>query len=285
MQALRVPVMDLNNVAYFKRLVFGAIEERRERQIVRPDLIQQLLEAQRQFREAGEGEGATAAAPAEEGIEFNDEDLLAQCLLFFSAGFETVSTCLSFTCYELLMHPEVQQKLYEEIMAVQEQLQGKPLDYDSLMGMKYLDCIISESLRKWPPAIVIDRECAADFELRDEAGELLVKLRKGELVHVPIVALHYDPDNFEQPEQFRPERFDDEHKHEIRPFTYLPFGVGRRSCIGNRMAQMEVKSLIYHLLLRFRVLPAERTALDMMNSITGFRLEPTQLHWCRFEPR
>lgn len=283
LQALRVPVMDLNNVAYFKRLVFGAIEERRERQIVRPDMIQQLLEAQRQFREQQEKQ--EEGEVPQDNAEFNDEDLLAQCILFFSAGFETVSTCLSFTCYELLMNPEVQQKLYEEIQAVEEQLQGKPLDYDSLMGMKYLDCIISESLRKWPPAIVIDRMCSADFELRDEAGELLVKLRKGELVHVPIVALHYDPDNFEEPHEFRPERFDEEHKHEIRPFTYLPFGVGRRSCIGNRMALMEVKSLIYQLMLRFRVLPAERTALDMMNSITGFRLEPTQLHWCRFEPR
>lgn len=277
--------MDLNNVAYFKRLVFGAIEERRERQIVRPDMIQQLLEAQRQYREETGGEEEAAAAAAQDGAEFNDEDLLAQCLLFFSAGFETVSTCLSFTCYELLMHPEVQEKLHAEILAVQEQLEGKPLDYDSLMNMKYLDCVISESLRKWPPAIVIDRECAADFELRDEAGELLVKLRKGELVHVPIVALHYDPDNFEEPHEFRPERFDGEHKHEIRPFTYLPFGVGRRNCIGQRMALMEVKSLIYQLILRFRVLPAERTALDMMNSITGFRLEPTELHWCRFEAR
>ena len=239
LQALRVPVMDLNNVAYFKRLVFGAMEERREQKIIRPDMIQQLMEAQRLFREQQlKQEQETPAS--QDDAEFNDEDLLAQCLLFFSAGFETVSTCLSFTSYELLINPEVQQKLYEEILAVEEQLAGKPLDYDSLMGMKYLDCIISESLRKWPPAIVVDRMCGADFELRDEAGELVLKLRKDDLVHIPVVALHYDPDNFEQPEEFRPERFDEEHKHEIRPYTYLPFGIGQRSCIGNRMALMEV---------------------------------------------
>ncbi|XP_062132038.1 cytochrome P450 9c1 [Drosophila sulfurigaster albostrigata] len=281
MKALRVQVMDMNNVAYFKRLVFGAMKERKERNIVRPDMIQQLMEAQRLFKEQeARPEGIQADA-----AEFNDEDVLAQCLLFFSAGFETVSTCLCFTTYELLMNPEVQQKLYEEIEEVQQKLDGKPLDYDSLMGMKYLDCVISESLRKWPPAIVVDRMCGADFELRDEQDELLVKLRKDELVHIPIVALHHDPDNFEEPEEFRPERFDDEHKHEIRPFTYLPFGIGQRSCIGNRMALMEVKSLIYQLVLRFQLLPGERTTQDMLSSIVGFRLEPRELFWCRFEPR
>ncbi|EDW08491.1 cytochrome P450 9c1 [Drosophila mojavensis] len=287
MKALRVPVMDLNNVAYFKRLVFGAMEQRREQHIVRPDMIQQLMEAQQVFKEQQQQqlEQVQESDQDKSAAEFNDEDLLAQCLLFFSAGFETVSSCLSFTAYELLMNPDVQQQLYEEILAVEQQLAGKPLDYDSLMGMKYLDCIISESLRKWPPAVVIDRMCSTDFELKDETGESILKLSKGDLVHIPIVALHYDPDNFEEPEQFRPERFDEEHKHEIRPNTYLPFGVGPRSCIGNRMALMEVKSLIYQMVLRFRLLPAERTVRDMMASIEGFRMEPRELFWCRFEPR
>lgn len=121
--------------------------------------------------------------------------------------------------------------------------------------------------------------------MKDEAGELVLKLRKDELVHIPVIALHYDPDNFEEPHQFRPERFDDDHKHEIRPFTYLPFGLGQRSCIGNRMALMEVKLLIYQLVRRFHLLPAERTTLDIMGNITGFRMEPRELFWCRFEPR
>ncbi|XP_023162666.2 cytochrome P450 9c1 [Drosophila hydei] len=285
MKALRVPVIDLNNVAYFKRLVFGAMEQRREQNIVRPDMIQLLMEAQQAEQQQQQLKEEQGQQLSQDAAAFSDVDLLAQCLLFFSAGFETVSTCLSFTTYELLMNPEVQQQLYEEILAVEEQLAGKPLDYDSLMGMKYLDCIISESLRKWPPAIVIDRMCSADFELKDEAGALIVKLSKGDLVHVPIVALHYDPDNFEEPEKFRPERFDEEHKHEIRPNTYVPFGVGQRSCIGNRLALMEVKSLIYQMVLRFHLRPAERTVRDMMASIEGFRMEPRELFWCRFETR
>jgi len=275
--------MDMNNVDFFKKLVFDAMKYRKEQSIVRPDMIHLLMEAQRQFK--SDQEGSKECEVQEERAEFNDEDLLAQCLLFFSAGFETVSTCLSFTSYELLMNPEVQDKLYAEIMAVKEELGDKPLDYDTLMGMKYLDCVVSESLRKWPPAFVLDRMCAADYQLKDEEGQVVIQLRKDDLVHIPIMALHHDPDNFPQPGEFRPERFDEEHKHEIRQFTYLPFGVGQRSCIGNRMALMEVKSLIFQLLLRYRLKPTVRTSPDMMASIAGFRLMPRELFWCKLESR
>jgi len=98
------------------------------------------------------------------------------------------TTCLSFTSYELLMNPQVQDKLYSEIMAVKEELGDKPLDYDTLMGMKYLDCVVSESLRKWPPAFVLDRMCAADYQLKDEEGQVVIQLRKEDLVHIPIMA-------------------------------------------------------------------------------------------------
>ncbi|SPP75002.1 cytochrome P450 9c1 [Drosophila guanche] len=283
MNFLRVPVMDMNNIDYFKKLVFGAIEHRKEHNIVRPDMIQQLMEAQRKFRE--EQEASQETTTPEDRAEFNDEDLLAQCLLFFSAGFETVATCLCFTSHELLMNPEVQDKLYEEIMATEEQLGGKPLDFDTLMGLKYLDCVVSESLRMWPPAIVLDRMCGSDVQLRDEEGNLVVELKQDDLINIPVIALHHDPDNFPQPEQFRPERFDDDHKHEIKPFTYLPFGIGQRSCIGNRMALMEVKALLYRLVLRFRLEPAERTTTDMMGSIAGFHLMPRELFWCKLVAR
>ncbi|XP_017061951.1 cytochrome P450 9c1 [Drosophila ficusphila] len=277
MKVLRVPVMDMNNVDYFRKLVFDAIECRKKQNIVRPDMIHLLLEAQRQLR--ADQEGSREGGSQEDSARFDDEDLLAQCLLFFTAGFETVATCLSFTCYELMMNPAVQDELYEEVLAVREALAERPLDYDTLMGMKYLDCVVSESLRKWPPAIVLDRMCASDFQLKDEEGEVVLSLRQDDLVHIPVVALHHDPDNFPDPEAFRPERFDEEHKHEIRPLTYLPFGVGQR------MALMEVKALIFQLVLRHRLKPTDRTPRDMMDSIAGFRLMPRELFWCKLESR
>ncbi|XP_060657460.1 probable cytochrome P450 9h1 [Drosophila nasuta] len=274
MKALRVSVFDEKSIDYFKRLVFDAMKYRKEHEIIRPDMIHLLMEAQRQ----GEAEGAAEK-------QFSDDDLLAQCLLFFFAGFETVSTCLCFLTYELCKNPEVQSQLYNEIREVQQKLQGKPLDYDTLVHMKYLDMVVSEALRKWPPAPRTDRLCNADIDLKDENNQFVVSLKKGDVLFIPIIALHYDPENFAEPTEFRPERFSDENKQEIKPFTYLPFGVGPRNCIGNRLALMEVKSIVYHLILKFQLEPAEKTVKDMMSSIQGFTMVPKEKFWIKFVAR
>ncbi|KAH8394884.1 hypothetical protein KR222_008620, partial [Zaprionus bogoriensis] len=292
MKALGISILDEKRIGYFKHLVFDAMKRRVEQKIVRPDMIQLLMEAQRQ-----EGEQ-----------RFSNDDLLAQCLLFFFAGFETVSSCLCFLTYELCMNQEVQARLYEEVAEVEQQLQGKPLDYDTLMHMKYLDMVVSEALRKWPPAPRTDRLCNADIDLRDAQNELVVSLKKGDILFIPMLAVQHDPENFPEPEEFRPERFSDENKHAIKPFTYMPFGVGPRSCIGrshkncinicivcikafsihfagNRMALMEVKSIVYHLLTKFRLEPAQRTTKDMLNSIVGFTMIPKEKFWIKYVNR
>ncbi|XP_034102595.1 probable cytochrome P450 9h1 [Drosophila albomicans] len=274
MKALRVSVFDEKSIDYFKRLVFDAMKYRKEHEIIRPDMIHLLMEAQRQ----GEAEGTAEK-------QFSDDDLLAQCLLFFFAGFETVSTCLCFLTYELCKNPEVQSQLYNEIREVQQKLQGKPLDYDTLVHMKYLDMVVSEALRKWPPAPRTDRLCNADIDLKDENNQFVVSLKKGDVLFIPIIALHYDPENFAEPTEFRPERFSDENKQEIKPFTYLPFGVGPRNCIGNRLALMEVKSIVYHLILKFQLEPAQKTVKDMMSSIQGFTMVPKEKFWIKFVAR
>ncbi|XP_030388436.1 uncharacterized protein LOC115634698 [Scaptodrosophila lebanonensis] len=283
MTALRIRLFDQKKINYFNGLVFDAMKYRKEHNIIRPDMIHLLMEAKRQFEEQQRSSQNTGNG--HQHAEFNDEDLLAQCLLFFFAGFETVSTCLCFATYELCMNPEVQSKLYTEISAVEQELQGKPLDYDTLTKMKYMDMVISESLRKWPPAIATDRLCSADIDLRDENNELVVKLKKDDLLFVPILAMHHDPENFPEPESFKPERFSDEQKHEIKPFTYLPFGVGPRNCIGNRFALMEVKSIIYHLVLNFNLVPAAKTVRDMLKNITGLRFQPKDKFWLKYVPR
>lgn len=189
-------------------------------------MIHLLMEAKRQFQQNGKSESSA------EHAEFNDEDLLAQCLLFFFVGFEVMSASLCFLTYELCRNPEVQSKLYEEVSAVEQELQGKPLNYNMLAKMKYMDLVISELLRMWPPAFSLDRQCGKDIDMYDENRQLLAKFRKGDIIQIPIIALHRDPIYFPEPELFKPERFLDENKANIKPFTYLPFGVGPRSCIG-----------------------------------------------------
>ncbi|XP_037954917.1 cytochrome P450 9c1-like [Teleopsis dalmanni] len=275
---LHIKLLNETLLNYFRSLVFDAIEYRKKNNIIRPDMIHLLTEAKKQF-------DASKQQRIADHAEFNDEDLLAQCLLFFLAGFETVSTCLCFTCYELLMNPDVQETLYEEILATEQDLNGSPLYYDALMNMRYMDMVVSESLRKWPPALATDRVCANDYNLTDNDGKLVLKLKKNDLIFIPIVGLHYDPEHFPEPEKFDPLRFSDANKKNINHLAYVPFGLGPRSCIGNRLALMEAKAMIYHLLLHFKIEPNEKTSTDMFNSIRGFQLKPKELFWMKFTPR
>lgn len=91
---------------------------------------------------------------------------------------------------------------------------------------------IAESLRKWPPGPLADRIVTKRYVIPKTENSPEVVLEKDELIWIPIMALHRDPEYFPDPDKFYPERFSDENKNNIVPFTYLPFGTGPRNCIG-----------------------------------------------------
>lgn len=92
---------------------------------------------------------------------------------------------MSFTAYELVANPDVQQKLYQEIAGVTEQLDGQQITYDVIQKMKYLDQVVSEALRKWPPAIQADRECVKDYVYDDDERKFTIE--KGSNVFFPML--------------------------------------------------------------------------------------------------
>ncbi|EDV36352.1 uncharacterized protein Dana_GF12005 [Drosophila ananassae] len=281
MKLLRVEVMDSKNIEYFTSLVKVAMKYRKEHNVVRPDMIHLLMEAKQQRHDQLQD----LSKDSRYYVEFTDEDLLAQCLLFFFAGFEIISTSLTFLTYELCQNPAVQQRLYEEILTERQDLMDEPLTYDRLMKMEYMDMVVLEGLRKWPPAIATDRECSEDIDLFSERSEKLFSARKGDKLQIPIFSIHHDPENFSDPESFDPERFNEERRSEIKPCTFLPFGLGPRNCIGNRMALMEIKSIVYKLLLNFELLAAEKTSSDLLEDIKGHGLKPKDGFWLKLKPR
>ncbi|XP_030874277.1 thromboxane-A synthase-like [Leptonychotes weddellii] len=120
-------------------------------------------------------------------------------------------------------------------------------DYSSLQeGLTYLDMVIAETLRIYPPAFRFTREAARDCEVRGQ------HIPAGTVVEVAVGALHHDPEYWPQPETFNPERFKAEAQRQRRPFTYLPFGAGPRSCLGVRLGLLEVKLTLLRVLRRFR---------------------------------
>ncbi|GBP26422.1 Cytochrome P450 9e2 [Eumeta japonica] len=217
---------------------------------------------------------------------WDDEHLVAQALLFFFAGFDTVSTAMMFLLYELAVNPDIQAKLRQEIDDYFNEHHGK-IDYDKINKMQYMDMVLSETLRKWPPAPNTDRYCQKRYNLGKphEKATKDVYLEEGSVVVIPVWPIHYDPKYYPDPHRFDPERFSDENKHNINPFTYLPFGVGPRNCIGSRFAIIEVKAMVFDLLRHFELSPAPKTRVPAKLDPSQFAMRFLGGHWIRIKPR
>ncbi|XP_043417177.1 cytochrome P450 3A12 isoform X1 [Prionailurus bengalensis] len=185
----------------------------------------------------------------------SDLELVAQSIIFIFAGYETTSTSLSFLVYELATHPDVQQKLQEEIDATFPD--KAPPTYDALVQMEYLDMVLNEALRLYPIAGRLERVCKRDVEISG------VFIPKGTVVMVPTFILHRDLDLWPEPEEFCPERFSKKNKDSINPYIYLPFGTGPRNCIGMRFAIMNMKLALVRVLQNFSFKPCKETQIPL----------------------
>lgn len=156
-------------------------------------------------------------------LDWEDDDLVAQCAVFFFAGFETTSTLLCFMAHELACNPDIQQKLKDDIMAIETQLENESVTYDMIKEFKYMEMVVSESLRLWPPVFQTDRQVTKPYRL--QGNGVSVTLTTNDSIWIPIYGLHLDANYWPEPKRFDPERFNDENRKHIRAGTYLPFGM------------------------------------------------------------
>ncbi|VVC88450.1 unnamed protein product [Leptidea sinapis] len=175
-----------------------------------------------------------------------DEILAAQAYFFFVAGVDTSATAIHFTLMELACNQHILIKLHNEIDTVFEECHDN-LTPDDVDKLKYMDKVINEALRKYPPIGMMQRRCTKDAIL--PAGNLVIK--KDEIVIVPILALHRNPQYFPNPDEFDPERFDKENVGSIESSCYLPFGMGNRVCLGARFARLQMKCCLAWILRKY----------------------------------
>ncbi|KAJ9576188.1 hypothetical protein L9F63_006921 [Diploptera punctata] len=191
-----------------------------------------------------------------------DEDtIIAQSILFLLAGFETSSTLLTCMSYELALNQDIQDKLREEVKHVLDRHDGK-CSYEALQEMTYLEMIILESLRKYPPIARVDRVCTQPYTIPGTD----ITLETETSVSISIMGLHNDPQYYPQPEVFDPDRFLPETKNSRSPYVFLPFGSGPRNCIGLRFAMMSTKLAMAHLIREFRLERSEKTEVPFKYS-------------------
>ncbi|RDD39816.1 Cytochrome P450 3A14 [Trichoplax sp. H2] len=191
--------------------------------------------------------------------KMTDDEMIAQAMTFLLAGYETTSNTLSFTTYVLATRPDIQDKLVEAIEEVFDE--NDELTYDGIQKVTYLQNVIDEVLRIYPAAYMGMRECGEDCTIEG------YHFSEGTSVVYPIYGLHHDTRYWENPEDFDPERFSEERKNDIQPFTYLPFSTGPRVCIGMRLAMIEIKITLCYLLRRFRFIRAPETEVPVKLSV------------------
>ena len=191
-------------------------------------MVYRLIEEHRRGGDSSDLLSAMLAAQPEMG--WTDSDLRDQVLTVFLAGYETVAIALTWTWYLLSQNPESQARFHSELDQV---LGGRLPTYEDIPRLRYTEMVLSESMRLFPPAWAMGREATGDFELGP------YRLPAGTTVLMSQFVTHRDPRLFPDPMRFDPERFTPEAKAARPRFSYFPFGMGPRQCIGEALAWME----------------------------------------------
>jgi cytochrome P450 len=231
-----------------------------DRAVVQLDAIIYDVIAQRRTTETKDLLSMLLAAKDEDGSRMSDKQVRDEVMTLFLAGHETTAINLSWTWLLLSEHPEVEAKVHKELREV---LGDRPPGFADLPHLKYTAHVISESLRLYPPAWSMGREAKQDLEVGG------FKVQKGGQVWFCPWAIQRDPRWFDQPNRFRPERWEGDLHKTLHRYAYFPFGGGPRFCIGQSFAQMESVLLLATLARDFRV-----EALGRPRAETSVTLRP-----------
>lgn len=214
-------------IAFIESILYRIISERRASGRDTGDLLSMLLHAQ-----------------DEDGSRMTDKQLRDETITLFLAGHETTASSLSWTWWLLAQNPAVEAKLHAEL---DEVLGGRVPSMDDLAGLPYTANVITESMRLYPPAWGLARIAVEDHELGGYS------VRKGMGVAMAQWVVHRDTRWYDEPEQFRPERWEGDFAKRIPRFAYFPFGGGPRQCIGNSFALMEATLILATIAQKYRL--------------------------------
>ena len=194
----------------------------------------------------------------------SDNELRDEVKTFIIAGHETTSTWVYFALYALALYPDVQDRLFDDVVK-QAPKSISEIKIDHIEKMTYMDAFLNEVLRVYPPVGFITR-----VNTQDENFDGIF-VPKGTRMVVSPHLMHRHPKYWDDPEDFKPERWFDESEAERRRFAFLPFSIGGRGCIGQQFATMEAKLILAPLIRAFRVAiaPSQRsTEFTFTSSIT-----------------
>ncbi|XP_035219899.1 cytochrome P450 4V2-like isoform X2 [Stegodyphus dumicola] len=209
--------------------------------------------------------------------KFTVEDVREEVDTFMFEGHDTTAMGISWALYNLGLYPDIQRKVIEELDSILQEDKERSISFDDLSAMKYMECVIKESLRLFPPVTFIGRN------LNETITVMNYEIPAGTNCVIVISMIHRDPEMFPNPEKFDPDRFLPENSVGRHPFAYIPFSAGPRNCIGQKFALMEEKVVIAQILRKFQLIsldPLDR--IDIMTGLVSKNVQPLRM---RFIPR
>ncbi|TMW50287.1 hypothetical protein DOY81_004639, partial [Sarcophaga bullata] len=195
-----------------------------------------------------------------DGRPLNTQEIYEEVSTFIFEGHDTTTSGVTFAVYLLSRHLDVQQKVYEEQRKVMEGNLKRDATFQELAEMKYLDLVLKEAQRLYPSVPMISRMADKDYNIN---GKIIPKNTP---LNLFLMAMGYNENSFPDPYRFKPERFELANRANRNPFEYVPFSAGPRNCIGQKFAQLEIKTVVSKIVRNFEILPA----LDELASQFGY---------------
>ncbi|XP_018565944.1 cytochrome P450 4C1-like [Anoplophora glabripennis] len=190
-----------------------------------------------------------------ENSEFTEEEIREEVNIFLGAGTDTSSTTLCFLLEMLGLYPEIQQKVYEEVIDVLGE--ERSVEASDLPRFMYLERVIKETLRLFPVGAFVVRSIGEDINLGT------CTLPKGSSALISSLNIHRDPKYWPEPLKFDPDRFLPEEIAKRHPCCYIPFSYGPRNCIGNRYAMMSLKTIAATTVRKYRMFTGYKSVEDI----------------------
>ncbi|XP_011297611.1 probable cytochrome P450 28d1 [Fopius arisanus] len=185
----------------------------------------------------------------------SEDELAGHAFGFLLEMYETSSLTLSHMCYFVAKYPRIQEKMRNEV----DDVIGKhgTISYEAINDMTYVEQVLRETLRFFPPIGSMMRICCKPVNLKGPDG-LSCNLKLGDQLRISVSGLHMDPLHWQNPEAFIPERFGNDNEDQRKKFVYLPFGEGPRSCPGIRMTGLQIKTVMAAVLRDFFIEKSDR---------------------------
>lgn len=187
-----------------------------------------------------------------DGKVLSNEDIREEVDTFMFEGHDTTSAAICWSLHLLGSHPEIQDRVVEELDSIFGDDKDRPFTMMDLLKMKYLECCIKEALRLYPSVPLIARQINEDVQL----GEYTIPA--GTTAMIVTYMLHRNPEIYPKPDQFNPDRFLPQNCYGRHPYAYIPFSAGPRNCIGQKFAILEEKSVLSSILRKYRVEAIDR---------------------------